>query len=230
MRLARRLAAAGAADDLREQLERPLGRAKIRQAEADVGRDDADERHRRKVVALRDHLRADEDVDRRRAATSRSTRAIAPRRRIVSRSTRAIARRRETARADRPRAARCRSPPARGTRRRSAASARHRRRVVAVVAAHPPLRAVVRQRHAAVRALDRRAALPAEHHASRSRAGSAARRVCSRLASRSLDRLDERRADRRRRRRARRTPGACRRCARAASGRSRTRRVSRTMS
>ena len=79
MRLARRLAAAGAADDLREQLKRPLRRAEIRQAEADVGRDDADERHRRKVVPLGDHLRADEDVDRRRArrraARARSRRA-----------------------------------------------------------------------------------------------------------------------------------------------------------
>ena len=84
------LAAARAADDLRQQLERPLGRAEVRQAEADVGRDDADERHGRKVVALRDHLRADEDVDvaapRRREARARWRRV----RRIVSRSTRAM--------------------------------------------------------------------------------------------------------------------------------------------
>ena len=62
-RLARLLAAAGAAGDLREQLERPLGGAEVGQAEADVGRHDADQRHARKVVALGDHLRADEDVD-----------------------------------------------------------------------------------------------------------------------------------------------------------------------
>src|SRR5262249_12740621 len=43
--------------------KRPLGRAEIGDAEADVRGDDADERHARKVVALRNHLRADEDVD-----------------------------------------------------------------------------------------------------------------------------------------------------------------------
>ena len=62
-RLARLLAAAGAAGDLRQQLEGPLGGAEIGQAEADVGRDDADQRDAREVVPLRDHLRADEDVD-----------------------------------------------------------------------------------------------------------------------------------------------------------------------
>ena len=62
-RFARLLAAAGAAGHLRQQLERPLGRAEIGQAEADVGRDDADERDARKIVPLGDHLRADEHVD-----------------------------------------------------------------------------------------------------------------------------------------------------------------------
>ena len=62
-RLARLLAAAGAAGHLREQLKRPLGRAEVGHAEADVGRDDADQRHARKVVALGNHLRADQDVD-----------------------------------------------------------------------------------------------------------------------------------------------------------------------
>ncbi len=62
-RLAANLAAAGAAGDLRQQLERSLPCPEIRQAEADVGRDHADERHARKVMALGDHLRADEDVE-----------------------------------------------------------------------------------------------------------------------------------------------------------------------
>ena len=62
-RFARLLAAAGAAGDLRQQLKRPLRRAEVGQAEADVGRHDADQRDARKVVALGDHLRADEHVD-----------------------------------------------------------------------------------------------------------------------------------------------------------------------
>ena len=62
-RLAGTLAAARAPDDLRQQLERPLRRAEIRQPEADVGRDDADERHAREIVSLGDHLRADQHVD-----------------------------------------------------------------------------------------------------------------------------------------------------------------------
>src|SRR5215471_1025973 len=45
-----------------------------------------------------------------------------------------------------------------------AALARHRRRVIAVMAAHAPRGAVVRERHTAVRTLHRRAALPAENH------------------------------------------------------------------
>ena len=82
------VAAARAAGDLREQLERALGRAEVGQPEADVRRDDADERHAREIVALGDHLRADEDVDARRANVGEHA-AIAPRRRMVSRSTRA---------------------------------------------------------------------------------------------------------------------------------------------
>ena len=62
-RLARLLAAAGAAGDLRQELERPLGRPEVGHPEADVGRDDADQRDAREVVALGDHLRADEHVD-----------------------------------------------------------------------------------------------------------------------------------------------------------------------
>ena len=57
------LAAPRAASDLGQQLERPLGRAEVGQAEPHVRRDDADECHAREVVALGDHLRADEHVE-----------------------------------------------------------------------------------------------------------------------------------------------------------------------
>src|SRR6185295_11058000 len=57
------IAAPGATGDLREQLERALRRTKVRQVEAGVGAQHADQRDAREVVALRDHLRADEDVD-----------------------------------------------------------------------------------------------------------------------------------------------------------------------
>ena len=43
--------------------KRPLAGAEIREAEPDVGGDHADQRHLREIVALRDHLRADQDVD-----------------------------------------------------------------------------------------------------------------------------------------------------------------------
>src|SRR6185503_20036519 len=62
-RLARTLAASGSPRDLGQQLEGPLGGAEIGHPEADVGRHDAYEGDPRKVVPLRDHLRADEDVD-----------------------------------------------------------------------------------------------------------------------------------------------------------------------
>ena len=60
---ARTLAAARATRHLDEELETALGRAEIRHGERGVGVDHADQRHVRKIVALRDHLRADEDVD-----------------------------------------------------------------------------------------------------------------------------------------------------------------------
>ena len=56
--LARRIRAAGAARDLREQLERTFGRAVVRELEHRVGGDNADHRHVRKVEALGDHLGA----------------------------------------------------------------------------------------------------------------------------------------------------------------------------
>ena len=52
-----------AARDLAQELEAPLGRAEVRQVDPDVRVDDADERHVREVEPLRDHLRAEENVD-----------------------------------------------------------------------------------------------------------------------------------------------------------------------
>src|SRR5262249_5352720 len=62
-RFARLIAAAGAAGDLCEQLERALRGTKIGDPEPDISRDDADEGHARKVVPLRDHLSTDQDID-----------------------------------------------------------------------------------------------------------------------------------------------------------------------
>src|SRR5277367_2550678 len=61
--LALHIAATGATGDLREQLEGAFARAKIRLMQREVGVDDADERDVRKMQPLRDHLRADEDVN-----------------------------------------------------------------------------------------------------------------------------------------------------------------------
>src|SRR5207244_2753041 len=58
-----RLAAPRAPGHLDEELERALRRAKIGDRERSVRADDADERDVRQIVPLRDHLRADEDVD-----------------------------------------------------------------------------------------------------------------------------------------------------------------------
>ncbi len=57
------IAAAGAAGDLREQLEGAFARAEIRLMQREVGVNDADERDVWKMQTFRDHLRADEDVD-----------------------------------------------------------------------------------------------------------------------------------------------------------------------
>ena len=57
------LLAPGAADHLVEQLKRPLGGARIAIAQAQIGIDDADQIEPREIVALRDQLRADDDVD-----------------------------------------------------------------------------------------------------------------------------------------------------------------------
>ena len=104
---------------------------------------------------------------------------------------------------------------------------RHARRVVAVVAARAAARASVHgQRHAAVRALERRAALPAEHGGREAAPVEqhdrllAPRQPRRRCASRSARLRIDVRALRRR------TPRACRRSSPSASGRSSTRRSS----
>src|SRR5688572_22542371 len=49
--------------DLRDQLKGPFARAKVGNVQRQVGVNNSDERHVRKVQALRNHLRADKDVD-----------------------------------------------------------------------------------------------------------------------------------------------------------------------
>ena len=56
-------AAARAARHLREQLKRPFARAEIGKVQREIGVDDSDERDVREMQTLRDHLRADENVD-----------------------------------------------------------------------------------------------------------------------------------------------------------------------
>src|SRR5262249_20531630 len=59
----RPISAAGAAGDLRQELEGPLAGAEVGQRQRAVGEEDADQRDAGEVVALGHHLRADEDVD-----------------------------------------------------------------------------------------------------------------------------------------------------------------------
>ena len=196
-RLARELAAAGAAGDLRQQLERPLGRAEVGQAEPDVGRDHADQRHAREVVPLGDHLRADQDVDLAggEPRQQRGDRAAPPDRvaidardarvgkqRAISASTRSV-----------PKPICSRYGPAHFA---QAFGSAHR--VVAVVAARALRRAVHGQRHAAVRALERRRRTAGRTPRWRSRAGSAARSPARRRRAASRSRVAQRRAEDRR--------------------------------
>jgi len=58
-RFATALSASGTARDLRQQLEGALVRTKVREAQSDVRGDHTHQRDLGKVVALRDHLRAD---------------------------------------------------------------------------------------------------------------------------------------------------------------------------
>ena len=91
-----------------------------------IGEHDADQRHARHVVALGDHLRADQDVEARRRANRRASVCWLPLRRVVSRSMRATRAPGKALRAAAPRAARCRRPtrsaPPRRTRCRPAAA------------------------------------------------------------------------------------------------------------
>src|SRR5204862_1551050 len=59
----RRFAAASASGDLREKLEGAFACSEIGQMQGEIGVDDSDECHVRKMQTLGDHLRADEDVD-----------------------------------------------------------------------------------------------------------------------------------------------------------------------
>ena len=57
------LAATGAPSDLRDQLERALGRPEVREMQGAVGIDDSNQQHIRKVQALGDHLRPEQYID-----------------------------------------------------------------------------------------------------------------------------------------------------------------------
>src|SRR5437764_3694895 len=61
---ARQVAASCATSDLRQQRREALRRAEIRAVQRVVGAENADQRKPRKVVALREHLRADQQIDR----------------------------------------------------------------------------------------------------------------------------------------------------------------------
>src|SRR5690606_39543084 len=91
--LAGLVAAAGAARDLHDRLREPLVAAKVRAEKALIGVQHADERDVRKVVAFRQHLRADDDsrVAARRLREHRAERALA-RRRVAVETTDALVR------------------------------------------------------------------------------------------------------------------------------------------
>ncbi len=118
-RFARLLAASGAPGHLGQQLKRALGGAEIGDAESDVGRDHADQRHPRKVVAFRNHLGADQDVDVA-VAESRQERGQRTACGESHRDRAAPHARPDSPASPRPRRVRSRIPPARGTDRRTA--------------------------------------------------------------------------------------------------------------
>ena len=62
-RFSRSFAAAGPPGHLGQELKRTLGRAEIREPQPHVRGNDANQRHARKIVPLRNHLRADHDVN-----------------------------------------------------------------------------------------------------------------------------------------------------------------------
>src|SRR6516165_10044885 len=59
----RRFAASGAPRHLRQQLKRPLTRAKIRKMQRQIRVDDSNEGNIWKMQPLRNHLRPDQDID-----------------------------------------------------------------------------------------------------------------------------------------------------------------------
>src|SRR5262249_30640563 len=59
-----KIAAAGPACDLREELEGALGRAKVRHVQRTIGADDTDHCDAMEVVTFGEHLRADQNVER----------------------------------------------------------------------------------------------------------------------------------------------------------------------
>src|SRR5207237_2224217 len=71
------ITATGAAGNLRQQLERSLGSAEIGQREGGIGTQDRDQRDLGEIMPLRDHLRADENVDIARAKSAKHALVIA---------------------------------------------------------------------------------------------------------------------------------------------------------
>ena len=170
MRPAGPVAAAGPPDRLDEQLVGPLGGAFVGQVQGDVGRHDADERHRRDVEALGHEARPDEHVepavgegvdDALRRAPALDDVAVQPADAQPGEALADLA-------LDAFRAAAEVADPRRGAGR---AARRERRRPTAVVAAQRRAGLVVDERSLAVRAGLDVAAVAAQHDRRASRAG-----------------------------------------------------------
>ena len=164
------LAAPCPARDLREQLERPLGRAEVGQVEPGIGAQHADERDAGEVVALRHHLRADEDVD----LATRDARQHG----LGLRAARDVAIEPRDARLRKLERDRLRDllgaeafAHDRVVRLALRAALRHALDLAAVVADQPIVRAVVRQRHRAVACSGTNGRTRGTSRTSRSRAG-----------------------------------------------------------
>ena len=192
--LARQVRAAGAARDLEQQRGEPLRRAEIGAVERVVGAEHADQRQAREIVALGEHLRADEDVDVAGVRPARARRRTRPCVCVLSRSMRAIraAGKRVRQRALEP----LRAVPERQEIDVAALRARARQPlgVAAVMAAQLAVVAVDDEPRAAARA----ARLPAARRAQERRREAAAIDEDQRLlAAREarLDRGEQRRAD-----------------------------------
>ena len=164
--------AAGAADDLMQQLERALGGARVAVAEAEIGIDDADQIELREMVPLGHQLRADDDVD---AALRDLVELLAH---PLDRSDE-IARQHQDARVGKQRRrlllqpldARARQATKELRRLAFRALVRQRHREAAVMADQPPPEAVLDQPGVAVRAGEPVAAAAAQASAARSRGG-----------------------------------------------------------